>query len=76
MRAPSPVKPDEGRATTPGSRPAINCEKSAIGAFSIVDPTSIVAIVLPSLRFSVAIPAPVTTISSRVIAVWAKPMST
>ncbi len=67
-RAPSPVEPEVGSATTPGSRPAIIWLKSAIGLFSS-SLASTVAIVLPSFFFCVATPAPVTTIWSRAMAV-------
>ena len=69
IRAPSPVYPDEGSSTTPGSRPAIIWEKSAMGAFSR-ELASTVAMVLPSFFRWVATPAPVTTIWSREMAVW------
>src|SRR6266480_4364208 len=67
MRAPSPVSPPDGRTLTPGSRAASISETSCTGALRRAA-ASIVATVLPSLRFSVSAPAPVTTTASSAIA--------
>ena len=61
--APSPVKPPEGNATIPGSRPANRSENELIGNFSklavVIDP-----ILLPNCFLATGAPVPVTTISS------------
>ncbi len=75
IRAPSPVSPPDGSTLTPGSRAASASEMFTIGAFCSVL-ASIVATVLPSLRFSVSAPAPVTTTTSRPIAAWFSSKST
>ena len=67
MRAPSPVRPPDGSTDTPGSRAASCSEKLTTGAFFSAA-ASIVATVLPSLRFSVSAPVPVTTTASSPIA--------
>ena len=61
MRAPSPVRPPDGSTDTPGSRAASCSEKFVTGASR---GGRIVATVLPSLRFSVSAPVPVTTTTS------------
>ncbi len=69
IRDASPVEPEVGDRTTPGSRPAIIWLKFAIGLFSS-SLASTVAMVLPSFFLAVAMPAPVTTIWSSAMAVW------
>ena len=71
---PSPVEPDVGRRTTPGTRAASMSLNVLIGLLSSAA-ASTTAMVLPSLRLSVAMPAPVTTIWSSAIAVWSSPKS-
>ncbi len=72
---PSPVRPPEGIATTPPTRPWSTSEKLRTGAFSM-SPKEIVEIVFPSFRFSTATPVPVATISSSAMAVTGSTKST
>src|SRR5207253_2675445 len=61
--APSPVSPPLGSTETEGSRAASCSDRLVTGALRSVE-ASMVVTVLPSLRFSVSAPAPVTTIAA------------